>query len=60
MKSNLLYLALFMQILCLPFIGNEEGTCWLWTDCIWVPTSLIFISLICIGSFLYKKERLDK
>jgi hypothetical protein len=60
MKSNLLYIAMFLLVLCLPFRGNEEEVRWLWEDIIWIPISLIFASLICIGNYLYKKERLNK
>ena len=60
MKSNLLYLAMFMLILCLPFRGNAESFHWLWSENIWVPMALICISLICIGFYLYKKERINK
>ena len=57
MKSNLLYFAMFLLILCVPFRGNEEGVRWLWADISWIPLTLIFISLMCIGFYLYKKER---
>lgn len=60
MKSNLLYFAMFLLILCVPFSGNEEGVRWLWADIIWVPTSLILISLMLIGYYLYKKERIHE
>ncbi len=59
MKSNLLYFAMFLLVLCLPFRGNEEGVRWLWTDVIWIPSSLIFTSLISIGFYLFKKERMN-
>ena len=60
MKSNLLYAAMFLLILCVPFRGNEEGVRWLWTNTIWIPISLICVSLICIGYYLYQKESADK
>lgn len=60
MKSNLLYFAMFLLILCLPFTGNEEGVRWLWAGITWIPTSLTFFSLMCIGFYLYKKERIKK
>lgn len=60
MKSNLLYLAMFLLILCVPFRGDEEGVQWLWADITWIPMSLIFISLMLIGVYLYKKERINK
>ena len=59
MKSKLLYFAMFLLVLCLPFRGKEEGVHWLWTDIIWIPISLIFTSLVCIGYYLYKKEKGD-
>lgn len=58
MKSYLLYIAMFMIILCLPLRGNENGIRWLWTDILWAPMTLLFISLMCIGFYLYKKERI--
>jgi len=60
MKSNLLYLAMFLLILCVPFRGNEEGIHWLWADTLWIPAFLILVSLMCIGFYLYKKERIKK
>ena len=56
MKNYLLYFAMFLLILCLPFRGNEEGVRWLWADITLIPLTLIFISLICIGTYLYEKE----
>ena len=60
MKNNLLYFAMFLLVLCLPFRGNEESVRWLWTDIIWIPITLIFIALMCIGFYLYKKGRVNK
>jgi 4-amino-4-deoxy-L-arabinose transferase-like glycosyltransferase len=63
MKNYLLYFAMFLLILCVPFRGNEEGVHWLWADITWVSTSLIFISLMCIGLYLYEqrsKERINE
>lgn len=51
---------MFLLILCVPFRGTEEGVRWLWTDMTWIPTSLIFISLMFIGFYVYKKERISK
>lgn len=60
MKNSLLYFAMFLLILCLPFRGNEEEVRWLWTDITWIPQTLIFISLMCIGFYLYKINRDNK
>ncbi len=60
MKSNLLYFVMFLLILCIPFRGNEKEIHWLWEDITWVPTSLIFISLMLIGFYLYKKKKKKK
>ncbi|CAN0589395.1 unnamed protein product [Ectocarpus sp. 12 AP-2014] len=60
MKNHLLYFAMFLLVLCLPFRGNEGGVRWLWADITWIPASLIFISLIWIGFYLYKIERTKK
>ena len=57
MKNYLLYFAMFLLILCLPFRGNEEGVRWLWADIIPIPLTLMLISLMCIGFYLYKKEK---
>ena len=54
MKNNLLYFAMFLLILCLPFRGNEDGIRWLWADNTWIPLTSIFISLMCIGFYLYR------
>jgi len=56
MKNYILYFAMFLLILCLPFRGNEEGVRWLWADMTLIPLTLMFISLICIGFYLYVKE----
>lgn len=60
MKNNLLYFAMFLLILCLPLRGNEEEVRWLWADITWIPQTLIFISLMCIGFYLYKIKRGNK
>ena len=57
MKNYLLYFAMFLLILCLPFSGNEKGVRWLWADSTLLPLTLIFISLMGIGIYLYEKER---
>ena len=56
MKNLLLYLAMFLLVLCLPIYGNEKEVNWLWSDMIWVPISLIISSIILIGIYLYKLE----
>jgi len=60
MKNNLLYFAMFLLILCLPFRGNGEEVRWLWQDITWIPQTLIFISLMCIGLYLYNRKRSNK
>ena len=57
MKNNLLYIAMFQMILCLPFRGNENEVRWLWADMLWMPLMLIFSSLMCVGLYLIRKER---
>jgi len=57
MKSNLLYFAMFLLVLCLPFRGTEEGVRWFWADITWIPITLMFISLTCIGFYLFKTKR---
>lgn len=60
MKNNLLYIAMFLMILCLPFRGNENEVRWLWADMLWIPLVFIFSSLMCVGLYLFKKERTTK
>gem|GEM_PF-6123216 len=60
MKSYLLYIAMFLIVLCLPFYGNENEIRWLWADLPWIPLIMIYISLMCIGFYLYKEERNSK
>ncbi len=63
MKNKFLYFAMFLLILCVPFRGNEEGLRWLWAETTWIPTTLIFISLFCVGFNLYEqrgKERINE
>jgi hypothetical protein len=50
---------MLLLVLCLPFRGNEEGVRWLWSDNISIPMSLIFISLVFLGFYLYKVEKMD-
>jgi uncharacterized membrane protein YhdT len=59
MKKSLLYIALFLIAACLPVRGNENEVRWLWMDHIWVPIIFLFLSLICIGIYLYRLERLN-
>jgi hypothetical protein len=51
---------MFLLILCLPFRGNEEGVRWLWADITLIPLTLIFISLMCIGFYLYEQRRKER
>lgn len=51
---------MFLLILCLPFRGNEEEVRWLWQDITWIPQTLIFISLMCIGLYLYNRKKVIK
>jgi len=60
MKNYLLYFAMFLLILCIPFGGNENEIRWLWAELIWVPLILIFTSLMCIARYLYIKESIKK
>ncbi|MEM7105717.1 MAG: hypothetical protein AAF502_21445 [Bacteroidota bacterium] len=55
MKSNLLYFAMFLIVLCIPFIGNENGVRWLWEDLPLMPFTFLLTALICIGLYLYRK-----
>lgn len=60
MKSNLLYFAMFLIILCIPFSGNKNEVRWLWENHLEIPLTLIIMSLMCIGFYLYKKEKINK
>jgi hypothetical protein len=60
MKNNLLYIAMILMILCLPFRGNENEVHWLWAEMPWIPYVLILSSLIYVGLYLFKKERITK
>lgn len=60
MKNNLLYIAMFLMILCLPFRGNENEVRWLWADMLWIPLVFMFSSLMCVGLYLFNKERIIK
>ena len=60
MKNNLLYFAMFLIILCIPFIGNENEVRWLWEDLSWIPLTLILASLISLALYVYKKELIKK
>lgn len=60
MKNYLLYFAMLLLVLCLPFRGGEKEVYWLWKDITWIPTALIFISLMSIGYYLYEKGNNDK
>lgn len=56
MKNKLLYFAMFLLILCLPFRGNGEEVRWLWADITLIPLTSMFISLMCIGIYLYQQR----
>jgi hypothetical protein len=60
MKNYLLYIAMFLLILCLPLSGSGNEVRWLWEDLFWIPLTLIAISLMCTGFYLYKEERNNK
>jgi len=60
MKNKLLYFAMFLLIICLLFRGNEEGVRWLWADITLIPLTLMFISLMCIGFYLYEQRRNER
>ena len=60
MKSNLLYIAMFLLILCVPFRGNENEISWLWADMLWIPFTLVSISLFCIALYIYKRRIREK
>ncbi len=60
MKNNLLYIAMFLMMLCLLFRGNENEVRWIWADMFWIPLVFIFSSLVCVGLYLFKKEWITK
>lgn len=60
MKSNLLYFAMFLIILCIPFSGNENEARWLWADLPWVPLTLIITSLMSVALYVYKRRIYEK
>jgi hypothetical protein len=60
MKTTILYLSMLLLILCLPFMGNVTTIVWLWEDLPWVPFLLVLASLLCIATYLYKKERVGE
>jgi cbb3-type cytochrome oxidase subunit 3 len=41
-------------------MGNEEGVRWLWADITLIPLTLMFISLMCIGFYLYEQRRKER
>lgn len=53
MKSYLLYLAMILLVLCMPFRGSENEIHWLWADRPWAPLSLISMALVSIAIYLY-------
>ena len=60
MKNYLLYVAMFFLVLCLPIFSSENGVQWFWAELVWIPLSLISVSLLCIGYYLYKIERINE
>ncbi len=60
MKNYVLYIAMFLIILCLPIRGNKNEVRWLWADLQAVPLTLLLISLFCMGFYLYNRERNKK
>ena len=60
MKNYLLYFAMFLLILTLPLMGGDEGVQWLWADNTFIPLILTFISLLCIGFYLYEAEKKER
>ncbi len=60
MKSNLLYLAMFLLVLCIPLRGNGKEVSWFWADLLWVPLTLIAVALICIARYIYKKRIIEE
>lgn len=60
MKSNLLYIAMFLMVLCLPFRGNENEVRWLWADLPVIPLVLMLNSLVCIAIYLYQKRSIER
>jgi len=60
MKNSLLYAAMFLIILSIPFRGNENEVRWLWEDLPVVPLIFICASLMCIALYVFKKESIKK
>lgn len=60
MKNMFLYFAMFLLILCVPFRGNEKGVRWLWAETTSIPATLVFISSLFIGFYLYEQRRKGK
>ena len=60
MKNYLLYSAMFLLVLCLPFSGNEKEVRWLWEDLQWPPIVMMFMALLFIGIYLFRQERYNK
>jgi hypothetical protein len=60
MKSNLLYFAMFLIVLSIPFRGSANEVRWLWEDLPWIPFALMLASLICIALYVYKKELIKR
>uniref|UniRef100_UPI00404A2D93 hypothetical protein n=1 Tax=Flavobacterium sp. TaxID=239 RepID=UPI00404A2D93 len=60
MKSNLLYFAMFLMILCIPFRGNENEVSWLWADMPYFPLMFLITALLCIAFYVFKKRISEK
>lgn len=59
MKSNLLYVAMVLIVLCIPFYGNENEVRWLWTNLPQVPLIFVCIALLCLAVYIYRKEAIN-
>jgi len=56
MKSNLLYLAMFLIVMCMPFRGSGSEIRWIWDGLLWVPLVSLLSALVCIALYLHKGE----
>ncbi len=51
---------MLLMIISLPFRGNENEVSWLWAEMPWIPLVFILSSLMCIGLYVFKKEKMNK